>query len=758
MTQKNSGGRMPNTRRGNKLTPSQSPIKNSDQVEHLDPTCDQHLIDVASAERQRNKGSADAATAEVALLNKPFAGFGLRPDLVANIWFGDSGAGFTDLDGHDGSAVVMEGQEWQRAIMRADTGRFKWRDHSDKLRRPQGLELLMVAEKPKPVTTDNVTGEDAEETPEAVSAKPGKGPRMSGQLAKIYARLAPWVALAAGKELTREKLVEVATRVANAFQLETGKRVLAANIHVESDHDIHLHLTFSALVPEISKKKYSGDYIKKILAKQRKEVKNTLLNSGNEKPSRIQIQAGLESLYATGGLTHPGLTKMEVIYRRLSRPKAKEGRRNLLSMGPAYCSKTTLWDASGRDPQVAGVNENALAKAFSFGEVVMGKVKKSPNPNMKDLGPEDHYIDYWLWKTWKATVEGVLSEKTREQLPELAMPFVQRYIQDGKSLPNPVLDASRRKAAQESFEALDKARKTLAGSDVPPTTATTIPELAGEISKVLVEKEQNAMVRGLKKAFAMVFEVNQPASNEPENLEKEITAGISAIKTGAVMAAWKTVWTFFNTGRDSADTPNAIKKEIKYVIARRISNGIIAVFKNLSHDTVKSTMPLDAEAEFAVENFKTEAKRSAVKLALTAITGTADPAHDKMELEALKAELDLAIKPVRGGLESATRTLVEGVLGKKVAESSPDPMQAVKNRFQHLKKFEKLTLTLLKDLRRNPLALNLSPAGDKAFTQLVDIADSLPGPEVTEGKESRHATPKEGVKESRQNKGPEIGG
>ena len=145
MTQENSGGRMPNTRRGNKLTPSQSTLKNSDQVEHLDPTSDTHLIDVASAERQRNKESAEAATAEVALLNKPFAGYGLRPDLVASVWFGDSGVGFTDLGGHDGSAVVMEGKEWQSAIMRADTGRFKWRDGSDKLRRPQGLELLMVA-------------------------------------------------------------------------------------------------------------------------------------------------------------------------------------------------------------------------------------------------------------------------------------------------------------------------------------------------------------------------------------------------------------------------------------------------------------------------------------------------------------------------------------------------------------------------------------------------------------------------------------
>ena len=483
---------MPNTRRGNKLTPSQSTLKNSDQVEHLDPTSDTHLIDVASAERQRNKESAEAATAEVALLNKPFSGFGLRPDLVANIWFGDSGVGFTDLNGHDGSAMVMEGKEWQRAIMRADTGRFKWRDGSDKLRRPQGLELLIVAEKPKTETSDKVTGEDAEETPEEVSAKPGKGPRMSGQLAKIYARLPPWVALEAGKELTREQLVEVATRVANAFQIETGRRALAANIHVESDHDIHLHLAFTALVPEISEKKYSGDYIKKILAKQRKQVKVSLLKSGNEKPSRKQIQAGLDELYATGELTHPELTKEEVIYRRLPRPKANEGRRNLLSMGPAYCSKTTLWDASGRDPQVAKVNENVLAKAFSFGEVVVAKVKKSSNPKMKDLGPEDHYIDYWLWKTWKDTVEGVLAEKTREQLPELAMPFVQRYIQDGKSLPNPVLDAARRKAEQESFDALDKARKTLAGSAAPPTAAATIPDLVDEIAVIIADNERRA--------------------------------------------------------------------------------------------------------------------------------------------------------------------------------------------------------------------------------------------------------------------------
>ena len=111
------------------------------QVSHLDGHSRKHALDVASSHKLRTPEEVKANLGEAALLESYFHGTGPHPELVVNVWFGDTGVGFKSPDGHDGTPVDMPGVEWQDVILAADAARMEWRDKSDKLRHPaRGLD------------------------------------------------------------------------------------------------------------------------------------------------------------------------------------------------------------------------------------------------------------------------------------------------------------------------------------------------------------------------------------------------------------------------------------------------------------------------------------------------------------------------------------------------------------------------------------------------------------------------------------------
>jgi hypothetical protein len=383
------------------------------QVSHLDGLSEKHFEDVADARRQRSPEEVKADSAEAALIESHYKGTGPRPDLVTNIWFGNCGAGHTAPDGHDGSPVVMPGPEWQDLLERADTSRREWRDAAGRKR-----ETAVERE-------------------------------MSGQMKKIFARLTPWNAVEAGNEITREQVVAAAYQVALDFQEETGRRVLAANIHVESSHDIHVHLTHTMLVPFVSAEaKYSSDYLEKLVSKQRRQLRAEILARTGIKPALKEVKAEQERRWESGKLENPHGTK--AFYRKLARPK--NARRHLVSMNQAYCSKTALWEADGRSKRVASFNEQD-GHHFTFEAVVVEAARRAELAEPvkgKPTGPEGIYIDCWLAKRWNHAIVTRLSPEARDRAKESAKDYIERYVRDGSSLPNPALDAARKKVADEN--------------------------------------------------------------------------------------------------------------------------------------------------------------------------------------------------------------------------------------------------------------------------------------------------------------------
>lgn len=741
------------------------------QVSHLDGLSQKHALDVAGTHAKRSPNQVASALAEAALMESFFHGSGPRAELVMNVWFGDTGVGFKAPDGHNGDPVVMPGAHWQELIMRADAHRFQWRDSSDKLR---GRALARAFGSTEPVSKKGVAPFDALDGQIESSGKnedqASKDAEMSGQLSKIYARLPAWVASAAlAENVDRKTLVEAVVKVAMDFQIETGRRVIGANIHVETSHDIHIHLTHTDVVPEkvLKVTEYKGSYLKKLIAQHRKLAKKALVERGQLKPSTKDKDAERESMYSSGKLVDPEKGREVIVYTKIARPSSS--REHLLSMGPGYCSKTTLWEASGRDPAVVAVN--ARASTYSFKNRVLDKIGTCPASGKK-LEPEDIYIDYWLWRRWTREVVSSLPPDTRSRLPAIARESVERYIKFGDSLPNPSLGEAIDKAEYRVFQKLNRFRLTADGKEALPLEKgqRNVEGILKAFSDILKNKENGAIKRGMKKAYKIIFPDKVIESETTEELETKIKQGIQGMMSSAIAGAWTTVWGILAPGQEPKESePEAMQKEVRLVLSRRITRGVNSALQALTSrgKQVAEVVPmpdlsdlsdlpdlpdlpvepdeLDKDIEVAAGDLKIEATRSALESALRAIQGAMRPELGEMGIEELQAELEKQTAIVRAGLEVATKTLIEGVIGSKLAESSKDPMAAVKDRFQQLKELEKQIQPLMKDLRKNPHNLDLSPDGKRAFSKLVDFVESIPKPVD----KTDTPTPKRNVEESK---------
>lgn len=610
------GGRKSGSRRSGKLSKTKSTLRDGREVEHLDWESELHVIDVASAERQRAQlqalhskqrlSSLDPepemlpAEAETDLLESLYkdsdnyerdrkvesTAHGLRPDLATNIWFGDAGAGHDDGDGHNGSAVVMEGVAWQKRIMEADRHRQKWKDESGKARKAIGLETLH-GRKRYPWELD-------------FSGK------MSGKLGKIYARLPPWTVGAAWEQIDREILITAVTNLVVAFQGETGKRVMAASIHVETTHDIHVHLIFTGLIPEPEEHKFAASYAPKKQGVQRELIRASLREKGIQDASLKLVNQKLEEYYRTGLLEDPRITNYRSLYRSV--PKCV---RPLKSMGPSYCSKTNLWEASGRDEKVEAVNARAVRRV-SFGEIVVNKSWESPG-KAKSAG--DTYIDFWLWRRWRLIFESLLDEETQAKLPELSKQYVERYVRDGDSLPNPQLDAERTKAYCEVFRELSAAQAGLADPEDAPSVAASLPDLIDEIGEIVRNSKQQA---------------------------RDAEAQLDVAKV-ALESAWDEISEKKEPRPDISTVPGWVE-EIRKALEKKISSAAVAAFQ-LAHQTLfpgdpplESRSPADSQDELANkvanERYRLENLEKDIRIKEGEITtAQLDIAHTRMEAE-----------------------------------------------------------------------------------------------------------------------------
>ncbi len=380
-------------RRKGAISQSYGALTKHAELEHLDGLSYIHFVDVQSNWDLLNPEERTAERNHAALLESYFFGGGGRFDLIGNLWFGDDLKGVSE-------AVFMPSAKWKANIRKADDARRKWHDGTRTRTAPRG--------------------------------------EFSGNLGKVFCRLTPWNALAAGQFLTREDALEAVREVAILIEKESGLKVLGAVIHRETDHDIHVHFIVSKIGPvEIVEDPFSEDYIKKLTTDQRKIIREERRKQGDD-ISLKAVDQELARRRKKGEMKDP-TNRKAIEYHVLDRTKAP--RRGIVCMGQQHCSKTNLWEASGRDPAVAAVQEGH--SKVSFRSVVQDAAAVAP-----DRDPAHKYFDYWLAKQWNQAVLERLPEEVRDQMPEVARQAARRYVEDGSSLPNPTLDAARKKENQ----------------------------------------------------------------------------------------------------------------------------------------------------------------------------------------------------------------------------------------------------------------------------------------------------------------------
>ena len=191
------------------------------------------------------------------------------------------------------------------------------------------------------------------------------------------------------------------------------------------------------------------------------------------------------------------------------------------------------------------------------------------------MGPEDTYIDYWLWKQWTTVIVSKLSAATLEKLPQSAREHVDRYIRTGDSLPNPALETARKRADKYVVTQLDEFRKRLGGPKTPSlkNEEKTVTRALQDIKAALDSIAKSEIIRGLKTAFAVVFPWKEAETESPEEIEEQITSGITSIKNSAILTGFKLAFTRLFPERapegNTAEEIGGVQNSVNLLEARR---------------------------------------------------------------------------------------------------------------------------------------------------------------------------------------------
>ena len=193
--------------------------------------------------------------------------------------------------------------------------------------------------------------------------------------------------------------------------------------------------------------------------------------------------------------------------------------------GSSHCSKTNLWEASGRDPDVAAVNE--LTGSLSFRRVVQDAAAVAP-----DGDPAHKYVDFWLARRWQEAVVELLPMDVQKRIPEEGRMAAARYVKDGSSLLNPVIEAARTKEKRIVEDVVEAAlgidKFAMEQAEVFRREAKIEAEKLKEVAVIEAEKIKAKAVAEAKRSRAqaqeIVLRIKETAETEAELMRREATS------------------------------------------------------------------------------------------------------------------------------------------------------------------------------------------------------------------------------------------
>lgn len=247
---------------------------------------------------------------------------------------------------------------------------------------------------------------------------PSKGVKL--ELWNLYARLTPWVAQVVGEKLEamgdegRHALQELLTKLAGELGAELGVDMVGLAVHREKDGDLHVHFIFS-----LTREKP----VEKNIAKREFEA---LISA----TARQRREAG----YKTGFKKLRKLVRDELVNKGAHQMKFYERQREdfirpIRVLGPSFTGKLALWEASGRNPEIAAMGDRPEWQSNTFRGLVVAAVQRG-----EDLG--DTRIDLWVTRRYQQMIEALLTTEEQARCAELGRQAAEKYLKTGSQTPS----------------------------------------------------------------------------------------------------------------------------------------------------------------------------------------------------------------------------------------------------------------------------------------------------------------------------------
>lgn len=259
--------------------------------------------------------------------------------------------------------------------------------------------------------------------------------RAPAVLKSIMCRLMPHEAEIGIGELSGFVLDAAMDRAVQEFKEATGCEVISAAVHRMSDHDLHIHIQYTMVIPE---QKKQGKYSKagKEWAKEASRMAREELSAASiAKPNPSAIGATIRKLIKVGKLKPSPETRL--VYRKI---KGLRHMSNGCILGHSFRNKLNLV----RLAQAAG--------DFALGDRVIEKKDVprgfAPIAEKTDEKLESQYLDLWLERVWRNAVTGQLSEDALAQIRVAGIEAAKNYANYGTTMPE-LYDIEQRKLELE---------------------------------------------------------------------------------------------------------------------------------------------------------------------------------------------------------------------------------------------------------------------------------------------------------------------
>jgi len=247
---------------------------------------------------------------------------------------------------------------------------------------------------------------------------PSKGVKL--ELWNLYARLTPWVAQVVGEKLEamgdegRHALQELLTKLAGDLGAELGVDVVGLAVHREKDGDLHVHFIISLTREKPVEKNIAKREFEALISATARQRKDAGAKMGFKQLRKLVR----EELQAEGA-------HQEKYYER----QRTDFIRPIRVLGPAFLGKLALWEASGRNPEIAAINDRPEWQSNTFRGRVVAAVE-----NGEDLGTT--CIDYWVTRRYHQVVEALLTPEEKARCTKLSLKAAERYLETGSQTPS----------------------------------------------------------------------------------------------------------------------------------------------------------------------------------------------------------------------------------------------------------------------------------------------------------------------------------